>query len=115
MANIELQGNQYLNVPYVDLPTTDQSTARFWEDVLKMGTMRNDAELVQIHRSSRPDVAFTRLWTRKEAVLKCSGQGIPSQAELRNILLSNSLPLVTVESPDLRYVYSICSSSIASI
>ena len=47
MANIELQGNQYLNVPYVDLPTTDQSTARFWEDVLKMGTMRNDAELVQ--------------------------------------------------------------------
>ena len=69
----------------------------------------NDAELLQISRAPRPDVAFTRLWTQKEAILKQSGQGIVSQAELRNLLLSNSLPLVTVESPDLRYVYSICS------
>lgn len=47
MANIELNGNTYSNVPYVDLPTTSQTTARFWEDVLKMGVLRNDAELVQ--------------------------------------------------------------------
>lgn len=69
----------------------------------------NADELEQIHCSPRPDVAFTRLWTRKEAVLKCSGQGLVSQTELRNILLSNSLSLFTVESPDLRYVYSVCS------
>ena len=71
----------------------------------------NDAELHQISRAPRPDVAFTRLWTQKEAILKQSGQGIVSQAELRNLLLSNSLPLVTVESPDLRYVYSICHAN----
>lgn len=69
----------------------------------------NDDELRQIHQARRPDVAFTRLWTRKEAVLKQSGKGIVNQDELRNILLSNTLPLVTVESPDLRYVYTICS------
>lgn len=27
---------------------------------------------------------------------------------LRDLLLANSFPLLTVESPDLRYVYSIC-------
>ena len=68
----------------------------------------NDDELEQIHRSPRPDVAFTHLWTRKEAVLKRSGQGLTNQAALRDLLRTNSLPLLTVESPDLRYVYSIC-------
>ena len=90
-----------------------ESVSAFDEEVARYAM--NDDELHQILQAPRPDVAFTRLWTRKEAVLKCSGQGIPNQAELRNILLSNSLPLVTVDSPDLRYVYSICSSSKASI
>ncbi len=30
---------------------------------------------------------------------------------LRDLLLANSFPLLTVESPDLRYVYSICYTS----
>lgn len=47
MANIELAGNQYLNVPYTDLPTVGGGTARFWEDVLKIGVLRQDAEMVQ--------------------------------------------------------------------
>lgn len=47
MANIELIGNQYMNVPYVDLPKVGGGTARFWEEVLKMGVIRNDAELVK--------------------------------------------------------------------
>lgn len=47
MANIELIGNQYMNVPYVDLPKVGGGTARFWEEVLQMGVMRNDAELVK--------------------------------------------------------------------
>lgn len=68
----------------------------------------NDDELRQIHQAPRLDVAFTRLWTRKEAVLKRSGQGLTNQAALRDLLLANSFPLLTVESPDLRYVYSIC-------
>ena len=36
----------------------------------------NDEELRQIEASSRPDVAFIRLWTMKEALLKLSGSGI---------------------------------------
>lgn len=46
MADIVLQGNTYQNVPYVDLPKTPSGTARFWEG-LKMGVLRNDAELVK--------------------------------------------------------------------
>lgn len=47
MADILLNGTQYLNVPYSDFPTVGGGTARFWEDVLKVGVVRNDAELVQ--------------------------------------------------------------------
>ena len=85
-----------------------ESVNAFDEEVARYSM--NDAELLQISRAPRPDIAFTRLWTQKEAILKQSGQGIVSQAELRNLLLSNSLPLFTVESLDLRYVYSICSA-----
>lgn len=46
MADIVLKGNTYQNVPYVDLPKTPSGTARFWEG-LKMGVLRNDAELVK--------------------------------------------------------------------
>ena len=46
MADIVLQGNTYLNVPYVDLPQSPSGTARFWEG-LKMGVLRDDAELVK--------------------------------------------------------------------
>ena len=45
MANIELYGT-WLNVPYVDLPKVGGGTARFWEG-LKMGVLRDDAELVK--------------------------------------------------------------------
>ena len=45
MANIDFYGN-WLNVPYVDLPKVGGGTARFWEG-LKMGVLRDDAELVK--------------------------------------------------------------------
>ncbi len=85
-----------------------ESVKAFDEEVARYAM--NDDELEQIYQAPRPDVAFTRLWTRKEAILKQSGQGLTNQTALRNLLRSDSLPLLTVESPDLRYVYSICES-----
>lgn len=83
-----------------------ESVKAYDEDVARYAM--NDDELRQIHQAPRLDMSFTRLWTRKEAVLKRSGQGLTNQAALRDLLLANSFPLLTVESPDLRYVYSIC-------
>ena len=83
-----------------------ESVKAYDEDVARYAM--NDDELRQIHQAPRPDVAFTRQWTRKEAVLKRSGQGLTNQAALRDLLLANSFPLLTVESPDFCYVYSIC-------
>ena len=83
-----------------------ESVRAFDEEVARYAM--NDDELRQILQAPRPDVAFTRLWTQKEAILKRSGQGLTTQDALRDLLRSNSLPLLTVESPDLRYVYSIC-------
>lgn len=81
----------------------------------------NDEEMARIIASNRPDIAFTRLWTQKEAVLKCTGEGIGNDLKnvLSNFLADKKLPspsgegqgerLLTVESPDGRYVYSICN------
>ncbi len=78
----------------------------------------NEEEMAKIIASNRPDIAFTRLWTQKEAVLKCTGEGIGN--DLKNVLsnflnhsslhTSHSTLLETVESPDERYVYSVCYS-----
>ena len=64
----------------------------------------NEEELRQILTAERPDVAFTRLWTMKEAVLKRTGEGLRN--DLKNVFL-NAPELTTVVSPDLRYVYSV--------
>ena len=91
-----------------------ESVGRY-NDRLVRYTM-NDEEMAQILASNRPDIAFTRLWTQKEAVLKCTGEGIGN--DLKNVLKKfressptthRPSPITTVESPDGRYVYSICN------
>lgn len=93
-----------------------ESVGRYNERLVRY-TM-NDEEIAQILASARPDIAFTRLWTQKEAVLKCTGEGIGN--DLKNVLKKfressptthRPSPITTVESPDERYVYSVCYSS----
>ena len=92
-----------------------ESVGRYNERLVRY-TM-NDEEMTQILASNRPDIAFTRLWTQKEAVLKCTGEGIGN--DLKNVLKKfressptthRPSPITTVESPDERYVYSVCYS-----
>lgn len=53
----------------------DVESVRPYKESLARYTMSDD-ELQLIHDSERPDVAFTRLWTRKEALQKLKGRGI---------------------------------------
>lgn len=65
-------------------------------------------ESESIFSNPYPDVAFTRLWTQKEAVLKLKGTGIVD--DLHSVLNPDNLQgieLQTVENPYRGYVYSI--------
>ncbi|MCR5131676.1 MAG: 4'-phosphopantetheinyl transferase superfamily protein [Prevotella sp.] len=79
-----------------------ESVGRFNESVARY-TM-NDEELQTILQADRPDVAFIRLWTMKEALLKLSGHGLCDN--MKDVLL-DAPEITTVESPDGRYVYSV--------
>lgn len=84
----------------------DVESVREYKESLARYTM-NEEELHQIINAPRPDVAFTRLWTMKEATAKMTGTGISNH--MKDIL---AIPtrITTVVSEDLRYVYSICQS-----
>ena len=65
----------------------------------------NDEEMATILHADRPDVAFTRFWTQKEAVLKRSGQGISNN--MKDVLNGFEGPFHTVVNEAKNYVYSI--------
>lgn len=77
MADILLNGTQYLNVPYSDFPTVGGGTARFWEDVLKMGVLRNDAELVQT-------------WSKDSMFVSTDGGTIPAYSTTAQTLIAGA-------------------------
>lgn len=65
-------------------------------------------ETDEIFSSKWPDIAFTRLWTQKEAVLKLKGTGLVD--DLHSVLNPGNLPgieLQTTENPYMGYIFTI--------
>ncbi|MBQ6187286.1 MAG: 4'-phosphopantetheinyl transferase superfamily protein [Prevotella sp.] len=79
-----------------------ETVGRYKENVARH-TM-NDAEMEEILSAEHPEMAFTRLWTRKEAMVKLTGEGLHN--DMKNIL-DGSADIETVVSTDGRYVYSV--------
>ena len=63
----------------------------------------NDDEMEQILHADNPALAFTHLWTRKEAVVKLSGHGISN--DMKHVLEGLPYEIETVER--VHYVYSV--------
>lgn len=72
------------------------------EDLIKR-TM-NDEE-IRLIASANANVAFTRLWTQKEAVVKAQGTGITSFEQLQTVLEQRTWNVETYENE--KYIYSI--------
>jgi len=83
----------------------DIESIREFKETLVDYTMNED-EKRQIKQAERPDIEFIKLWTRKEAVLKLSGEGI--SRDLKSVLSNPPASLTTVVSEDNRYIYSYC-------
>ena len=69
----------------------------------------SEEELSRIRNSYRPTVAFALLWTRKEAFLKYTGEGLTECLE--EVLLSPEAKAVNFESvvsPGGEFVYTVC-------
>lgn len=88
-----------------------ESIGRYRDDLVRY-TM-SETEQAAIAASAVPDVAFTRLWTMKEALLKCSGQGLVDG--LKTVLDGvDASRFTTVVDPSERFVYSVYPAVSAS-
>ncbi len=87
-----------------------ESVGRYSESVARYAM--NDEELGQIMKSERPDIAFTRLWTMKEARLKLTGEGIND--DIKNVLVGNPYRFTTEEHLDKGYILTVCENNLGS-
>lgn len=68
----------------------------------------NEKEQAEIWAAASPDIAFTRLWTQKEAVLKLQGTGILSIDGIKNTLVAiEHIDLQTKVNIDKQYAYTL--------
>ncbi|MBR1389689.1 MAG: 4'-phosphopantetheinyl transferase superfamily protein [Prevotella sp.] len=82
----------------------DVESIREYKESLARYTM-NDEELQQISSAPRPDEAFVRLWTMKEAALKLIGTGISN--DLKPVLTDHPhFHFTTHVAP--QYIYTVC-------
>ena len=71
----------------------------------------NEKEQAEIWAATSPDIAFTCLWTKKEAVLKMQGTGITSIDGIKNTLVSTEhVDLLTKLKIDKQYAYTLVNS-----
>ena len=82
----------------------DVESIRSFKESLVRFTM-NEQEVERIMAAERPEVAFIRLWTMKEARLKLTGEGISN--DLKTVLKEHpQFRFTTHEAPT--YIYTVC-------
>jgi 4'-phosphopantetheinyl transferase len=82
-----------------------ESVSHYKESVARY-TM-NDEELAMIEAAERPEAAFIRLWTMKEARLKLTGEGITD--DLKTALADSACyRFTTTERLTHNYIYTVC-------
>jgi 4'-phosphopantetheinyl transferase len=84
----------------------DVESVRDYKDGVVEYTM-NPQELALIAAAERPDAAFVRLWTMKEARLKLTGEGITNDIK-QALADSHRYRFTTVERLDHNYIYTVC-------
>ena len=82
----------------------DIESIRRYKETIARYTM-NDSEFTQITHSPHPAHTFTQLWTKKEALLKLSGEGI--QGRSMKYILTGDEQIETHINMEKNYVYSI--------
>lgn len=82
----------------------DIESVREYHESLVRYTM-NDDEVADIVHSACPALIFTRYWTKKEAVVKLSGEGLRS--DMKNVLTGFPRHVETWVNAERGYVYSV--------
>ena len=81
-----------------------ESIQRFNESLVRY-TM-NAQEVESVLSAAQPGIAFTRLWTMKEALLKLTGEGITN--DIKDVLVNSKASFTTTECIPQGYIYTVC-------